>query len=255
MKNTNTIWISSAPRTGSMWIFNVVREINRILGFEVNPKIVPQKDSEMFKIYHNKAINETNKNIKYILKVHAILKPDLPRSKIITTIRDPRDLCISFKQFMKSDFEKSLNAAKSLISFYKIYKNFDKNYLLTLKYENIEKKPNELILQISNFLNFNISKEQANDISNKFSRDNVIKIVNRQKIELEKKILKKSKIEKEEIVVISNENVRAFDKNTGFQTGHISQRKIGDWEKEFSNEEKKILDKEFKNWLYEFGYL
>lgn len=254
MKNINTIWISTAPRTGSMWVFNVAREINKISGFNVRPEVIPQKDNDMFKIYHGRAINEINKNIKYILKVHAILKPDLKRSKIITTIRDPRDLCISFKEFMKTDFKRSLNAAKSLINFYKIYKNFDKNYLLILKYENIEKKPIEIILKISDFLNTKITYNQAIEISNKFSRDSVIKIINKKKEELKEKIENKSKIDKEEIVVISNENFRVFDKNTGFQSGHISQRESGDWRKEFTDEEKKILNEEFKNWLVEFGY-
>ena len=68
MKNINTIWISTTPRTGSTWIFNVTREIYRILGFTVEPSIVPQKDTEMFKIYHDKAINENNENIKFVLK-------------------------------------------------------------------------------------------------------------------------------------------------------------------------------------------
>ena len=77
MKNINTIWISTTPRTGSTWIFNVTREIYRILGFTVEPSIVPQKDTEMFKIYHEKAINQNNENIKYVLKTHSILKPDL----------------------------------------------------------------------------------------------------------------------------------------------------------------------------------
>ena len=38
-------------------------------------------------------------NIKYVLKTHSILKQNLVRSKIITTIRDPRDVCLSFKKF------------------------------------------------------------------------------------------------------------------------------------------------------------
>ena len=64
MKKINTIWISTSPRTGSTWIFNITREIYRILGFIVEPSIVPQKDTEMFKIYHDKAINQVNENVK-----------------------------------------------------------------------------------------------------------------------------------------------------------------------------------------------
>ena len=41
---------------------------------------------------------------------------------IIYILRDPRDVCISFKEFMKANFNESLNATKSLIHFSKIYK-------------------------------------------------------------------------------------------------------------------------------------
>ena len=66
MQRVNTVWISTPPRTGSMWIFNVAREIYKTLGFNVEPSIVPQNDSEMFEIYHDRAINELNNNIKFI---------------------------------------------------------------------------------------------------------------------------------------------------------------------------------------------
>jgi len=255
MQRVNTVWISTPPRTGSMWIFNVAREIYKTLGFNVEPSIVPQNDSEMFEIYHDRAINELNNNIKFILKIHTPLKPDLARSKIITTIRDPRDMCVSFREFMKTNFNQSLNATKSLINFSKIYKNFDKNYILILKYENIEKNPIEMILKISEFLNENINYDQAFEISKKFSKKNVIEIINKKNKEIKEKILKKSKIDKKDIVIISNENIRSYDKNTGFQTGHISQRKSGDWKKKLSSEEIEIINSQFKDWLIEFEYI
>ena len=254
MKTVNTIWISTTPRTGSMWIFNVTKEIYKTLGFDVEPSIVPQNDSEMFEIYNNKAVNELNNNLRFILKIHTLLKPNLARSKIITTVRDPRDVCISFKEFMKVNFNESLNATKSLIHFSKIYKNFDKNYMLILKYENIEKNPIEIILKISKFLNENINHSQAIQISKKFSKKNVNEIINKKNKELKEKIFNNSKIDKKEIVIISNQNVRAYDKSTGFQTGHISQRNSGDWKKALSSEEIEIINSQFKDFLIENNY-
>ncbi len=254
MKTVNTIWISTTPRTGSMWIFNVTREIYKTLGFDIEPSIVPQNDSEMFEIYNNKAINELNNNLRFILKIHTLLKPNLARSKIITIVRDPRDVCISFKEFMKTNFNESLNATKSLINFSKIYKNFDKNYILILKYENIEKNPIEIILKISKFLNENINYDQAVEIAKKFSKKNVNEIINKKNKQLKEKILKKSKIDKKDIVIISNKNVHAFDKNTGFQTGHVSQRNSGDWKKALSSEKIEIINSQFKDFLIENNY-
>ena len=259
MKNINTIWISTTPRTGSTWIFNVTREIYRILGFTVEPSIVPQKDTEMFKIYHDEAINQNNENIKYVLKTHSILKPDLIRSKIITSIRDPRDLCLSYKKFMKTDFERSFKVAKSLINFTNTYQYFKNNYLILLKYEDIEKKSTEIILAISKFLDVSITHDQAIKISKKFSRTNVIKIIEDKNKELNEKISKKTKIDEKDVVLVSeklsiNKEMRAFDTNTGFQTGHISQSKSSEWTTEFSTNEKKILNDTFKDWLVKFKY-
>ena len=84
MSDLNTIWISSPPRTGSMWVFNIARQIYKYLGFNVKPKSIPQNDSEMFDIYKSQALNEKDNDTKYVLKVHTILKPNLPKSKIIT---------------------------------------------------------------------------------------------------------------------------------------------------------------------------
>ena len=40
----NTFWISTAPRTGSMWLFNVAREIFIINKYNVFPAKIPKND-------------------------------------------------------------------------------------------------------------------------------------------------------------------------------------------------------------------
>ena len=131
----NTLWISSTPRTGSMWLLNVVREILKISQFRVYPIKIPHTDTENFEIYKKESLKDKTNFNKYVFKVHTILKSDLPRSKILTTIRDPRDVCVSFKEFMKSDFKSALDATKNIIRYVKIYKTFNKNYLKFFKYE------------------------------------------------------------------------------------------------------------------------
>ena len=101
--NLNTIWISSVPRSGSMWLFNVTREILKTCRYNVFPNKVTPSDKDFFLIFKNQSLMDQNYQNKYVMKVHNILKPNLPRSKILTTIRDPRDICISFKEFMKTD--------------------------------------------------------------------------------------------------------------------------------------------------------
>ena len=56
----NTFWISSAPRTGSMWLFNITREILKISGNDVLPKEIPQDDEDNIKLYEKYAIHDEN---------------------------------------------------------------------------------------------------------------------------------------------------------------------------------------------------
>jgi len=254
MKKKNTFWISSAPRTGSMWLFNITREILKESGYEVYPKIIPQYDKEMLDIYYKEALPDQNDLNKYVFKVHTILKPDIPRSKILTIIRDPRDICISFKEFMKTDFKSSLKATESILNFTKIYKHFEKDCLMILKCENIGKKPIDTIIEIGKFINCKVEYNLAEKISKKFSKDNVKNIIKENDNSLNLKIKENKEVSKSEIVYFSKDNYRSFDINTGFQTGHISKRNSGDWKKAFSSEEIEIINSQFKDFLIENNY-
>ena len=254
MKKKNTFWISSAPRTGSMWLFNITREILKESGYKVYPKIIPQYDKKMLDIYYKEALPDQNDLNKYVFKVHTILKPDISRSKILTIIRDPRDICISFKEFMKTDFKSSLEATKSILNFTKIYKHFEKNYLMILKYENIEKKPIDIIIKIGKFINCKVEYNSAEKISKKFSKDNVKNIIKENNNNLNLKIKENKEVSKSEIVYFSKDNYRSFDINTGFQTEHISKRNSGDWKKALSSEEIEIINSQFKDFLIENNY-
>ena len=44
------------------------------------------------------------------------------------------------------------------------------------------------------------------------------------------------------------------DEKTGFQTNHISNWKSGEWQKNFSNDEIKVINGEFSQFLKEYGY-
>ena len=254
MKKKNTFWISSAPRTGSMWLFNITREILKESGYEVYPKIIPQYDKKMLDIYYKEALPDQNDLNKYVFKVHTILKPNIPRSKILTIIRDPRDICISFKEFMKTDFKSSLKATKSILNFTKIYNHFEKDYLMILKCENIGKKPIDTIIEIGKFINCKVEYNSAEKISKKFSKDNVKNIIKENDNNLNLKIKENKEVNKSEIVYFSKDNYRSFDVNTGFQTGHISKRNSGDWQKALSSEEIEIIHSQFKDFLIENNY-
>lgn len=254
MKHLNTVWISTAPRAGSMWVFNITREINKISDFIVLPTEIPHDDETQFSIYENQALKDNNNKNFYVLKIHNILKQNIKRSKIITVIRDPRDLCASFKEFQKVDFNKALQAGKDSIRMIKKYKDYDRNYLLTIKYENIENSPLETTAKIAKFINKDINENQTKQIVRKFTRENVKKIISAKNLVVENKIKNKIPLNKSEFVSLGNKLIRTFDEKTGFQTNHISNRKSGEWQKNFSDDEIKVLNGEFSQFLKDYGY-
>ena len=252
--NINSFWVSTTPRTGSMWLFNVTKEILNFSKFNVLPIELPQSDQKGFEIFKNQSLIDQNNTNKYIFKVHTILKSDIPKSKILTTIRDPRDICISFKEFMKTDFNTALKAAKSLLNYEKIYKTYNKNYLKFFRYENIENKPVETILEIADFIGYKINCKIAKAISLKYNKKTVKKIIKNNDKNLLSKIKNKEEINKSNIVYFSKDNYRSFDTKTGFQTNHISNRSSGDWGKKFSSKEIEIINFEFKELISEYKF-
>ena len=181
------------------------------------------------------------------------MNPDLLNSKVLTTIRDPRDVCVSYKEFNKCDFNQSLKAAKGLIALSAIYRSFDKKYVCIIKYEDIETKSIEIILKISKFLEIEIDKNKAKEISNKYSKSNIKKLINEKENEINNKLKKKIPIDKKEIVNFLGTQ-RVYDLKTGFQSNHISSRNTGDWKKKLEKSQIEKLNKEFKNSLKEIEY-
>ena len=252
--NINSFWISTTPRTGSMWLFNVTKEILTLSKANILPDKVPQSDEKFFEIFKNQSLIDQNDSNKYVFKVHTILKSDLPKSKILTTIRDPRDICISFKEFMKTDFQTALKATKSLLNYEKIYKTYDKNYLKFFRYDDIENNTIKTILEISNFIGHQVSDKNAEYISLKYSKNKVKELIKINDEHLLSKIKNKEEISRSDIVYFSKDNYRSFDTKTGFQTNHISNRNSGDWKIKFSKEEIDIMNFEFKHLISEYKF-
>ena len=252
--NINSFWVSTTPRTGSMWLYNITKEILKLSKINVLPIEVPKSEQKFFDIFEKQTLIDQNDTNKYVFKIHKILKPNLPRSKILTTIRDPRDICISFKEFMKTDFETALKAAKDLLEYEKIYKNYDKDYLKFFRYENIENKSIETILEVAKFIGYEINFKIAEEISLKYNKKEVKQLIKKNDENILSKIENKEDLDKSSILYFSKDNYRSFDTKTGFQTNHISDRNSGDWKESFSSREIEILNLEFKNFISKYNF-
>ena len=55
------IIVYSYPRTGSMWVYNILREIVQLCRYDIIPKKIPKSDKEMLKIHKNNLAKYTSK--------------------------------------------------------------------------------------------------------------------------------------------------------------------------------------------------
>ena len=91
------------------------------------------------------------------------------------------------------------------------------------------------------------------EIGKKYSKEAVHKIIS----ELHKKHSKNigdQTLNPEEIVNLGGDKYRMFDTQTGFQTGHISNRNSGEWTKVFNEEQISLIERKITPFAQELGY-
>jgi hypothetical protein len=196
-----------------------------------------QKEKDWIDLFKKQALHDKNQKNQYVLKIHAILNAKVPRSRLITNIRSPYDVCASFYQFMKCDVDSAIRVASGLPKLIENYKKIFEDNLFIVRYEDIENHPNKLIQELAEFLDVQLDENIAQNITDKYTKDRVKKIISDNDRSLSDRISKKQQIDAKEIVVLGKDNYRSFDLDTGFQTGHVSQRKTGEWRHAFTKAE------------------
>ena len=232
--NFNTVWVAGTPRTGSMWTANIVREIFKLTGYKVFPEKQYQDPKDFMKTYIYRSIPEKSLSNKYVYKVHKPLKLDLPRSKYITNIRNPYEICASFYQFMKCDLKKAIKVALKHIDVINYYKQIPKENLLIIRHENIETNEIRTVKEIASFVEINLTEKNAELVSNKFSKEQVKQIIKKCETNIKKRIKEMGTVSDNELVRISPSYTRAFDLDTGFQSGHLAKYSSSKWRNIFS---------------------
>ena len=251
MREFNSIWVATVPRTGSMWTTNVIREIFSSKKFKILPESQKISDAEWLTYYKSNVLFDENSSNKYVLKIHNKLTKIPPRSKIVTTIRNPYDLCASYHQFMKCDLGESIKLAESITAFLDHYKNLSSEILI-IKYEEIEIQPEILIKTLALYCELSLSDDEISKISNKYKKSEVKKLID--KNDFEAKQNDNYANDKFKVLQLLDGNTRSYDLKTGFQTGHISNRKTGEWRKVFSTKEINTIIEKLDVISVELGY-
>jgi hypothetical protein len=227
-------WITGTPRTGSMWTTNIVRGIFDLSGFNVLPKEFQTDEAKWEDIFLRNVINNESDQDRFVLKGHNKLKTSLPKTKFIVNKRNPYEICASYFEFMKSDLQTAVNVAKALKEAISHYGAVGPEKCLFIEYNDIIDRPGDVIQQLSEYCQVKLSFAQQQELTQRFSKENV----KRQIDEGRRAVTAGSN----DFTIFRTKNhIRSFDKKTGFQSGHVSNRKSGQWRSAFSSSQSHIV--------------
>ncbi len=251
--NAKPIWIASMPRSGSMWAFNVTRELVKAAGCRAVPERIPQTDEDM--VRHAVAcLQDPDPSSIAVLKIHSHLQEPPPASRFIITHRDLRDALVSWQRFMQCDFDRALEATSDSAKTCDHYRSFPADLTLHVKYEDIRDHALGVIRDIGGFLGLAPSETEVDDIHERFRKENVANRINATEAGMKARSAKGDTIAEDEIVRLGPGNIRAFDVTSGFQSGHVSGYRDGDWRDIFSAGEKARIRETLGDWLVRNGY-
>jgi hypothetical protein len=247
-------WVTTAPRTGSMWTYNAVRAVGRVSGKTVLPDEVPQDDNEFIGIYQNAIQRSPDPKSIYAYKVHTPLNKSLAGSKFITTIRDPREVAVSYMRFMNVDFENGFAAARTLSIICEAFELQEPANALLIHYRDIVQKPEKVILRLAKFMDLKLDNKSVEGISKKLSAKEVRKQIEGVDQRLNEQLTKTGDVQANEIVRIDEGNYRLFDVKTGFQTGHVSGMKQEEYRARLTPQQVAEMNDYFGDWLTKYGF-
>ena len=251
--NIKLVWIASMPRSGSMWAYNVSRSVLRRAGWKVFPKETPQADRDMLALAAQGLQDRDPTNV-WTLKVHEFIKRNIPRSRFITTHRDPRDALVSYKRFMRCDFERALEAMMQSTRTCDYYRSFPAELCLHLEYRDIVNTPRDVVQRIAEHIGCSITSEIASEVVNEFSKANVKQRIRDTEASVERRAALGDPIAPGEVVRLGTQNQRAFDLTTGFQSGHVSDYREGHWKNSLTLAEKDRMLTVLGPWLRHNSY-
>jgi hypothetical protein len=251
------IFVAGMPRAGSMWTYNVVRAIFETKNILVLPEIIPEDEKNLIK---SALSSEQKENEVYCIKTHLVLMSPFATKhevKIISNIRDVRDACLSYMRFMHVDFEVGVQAMVRMMRTTDYYLTTFGDNLLCVRFEDITNNPLNALEKICVFLKIDLSNGEKKEILRKFSKPNIQKkLRDMSKIKIDKNGQIEGVEEKLKFSSVRNLDgtYRVFEKNTAFQSNHITSTKDGEWKKQFDKSRVDQLNKLSKEWLFKYGY-
>lgn len=250
------VFVAGMSRAGSMWTYNVVRELYKQKKFNILPDKIPVSESDLISEALNSNVLD---NQVYCIKTHSMLHNPLPTKhevKIICNYRDVRDAGLSFMRFMHGDYDGTIKAMMGMMQTTDYYINTFTDNLISIRFDDIKAEPAIIINSICEFLDLDVSEKIKLDIENKFSKAAVKKHIDKlSDIKVKQGVVRGAKYQKNYAAVGNFDGTyRVFDKQTSFQSNHITSKKDGEWKEFFTEEQKEQINTISTAWLLRYGF-
>lgn len=225
-----------------MWAYNVARLLAQKAGLRVTPNRALKRDEEMLAAA-DAYLRMNPIDVFCIIKVHMPLY-EKPNLKVIHIERDLRDRIFSIHRFENRPLneETALLEVTASLDMAAHYEQWPSSHILRVQFDALESDSINLIARIADFMGLPaIGAEHIHEIDAKLA-----------KAQLRKRISNVDRIVFEDIGGLDEHSVstvkgtsgkiRAYDEETGFQSGHVSDYCSGDWQHLWSDKEKQVID-------------
>ncbi|MEJ2623258.1 MAG: hypothetical protein P8Z80_01535 [Pseudolabrys sp.] len=195
----------------------MTREIARAAGLQALPETVPQSTEYMIAA-GTEGLAETAPERVRVVKVHANMR------------------------FMRCGFEDGLVFVQSALASARHYHRSPPKQALTVDYTNIVARPAAVVDAIAQFLQAPLAPAARDTIVAGLDKKSVADNIRRTEQDLMRRSREGSPISADEVVVLGPQQLRAFDTATGFQSGHVSDYRAGDWLRLLNAEQQSRLE-------------
>ena len=137
------------------------------------------------------------------------------------------------------------------------HRHFSPDSILHLRYADITAQPFDVVRTISGFCNVALTEAEIGEIVAHFDRANVKRLIHTKEADLERRAKTGERITRSELVPqrFRPGMARAFDPATGFQSGHVSEYRDGEWSKLLTPDQQEQIHVHLGEWLRRYGYV
>ena len=254
MLEKDSIFVAGMPRAGSMWTYNVARQLITLAGKAPWPEQVPPDERPAIEEALSKPAGPGR---VYCIKTHFAIPTDRKNIKIICNFRDIRDATLSFMRFMKCPFATALESARESMKITDYYLRSGSRSVMPVDYDDVVGASSSAVAKIADFIGVQASDNEINRIAHHLSRERVA--VRLEKLAIEATghpgtIATGSNTQMQTRLRNVDGSYRVLDYKTGFQTGHITSSQTGEWREAFTAEQQYALNKLLGDWLLRYGF-